>query len=384
MQKEKIVGLQVTNLIKSFLDEELTPPEIRLQLAKGLIPLETHDLVSAFYYSLFDSSEDIKAASKASIDALPDRMLHTYLNFPVPEEILHYFANSKRHDEACVELIVLNKGCSAKILRSLAKDASEKIAGMIAENQQKIIEDPGIIDVLEANENVHVSLIERLRGFMATFSPEEGEAEAEKPKDLTIEDMLTQQMEEEEGEEEGKKPEAAVAAAGIEVVEEPFDYAKPMIEVPAEEVLESYSNEEIEDMRLNTYQRIQSMTVAEKIQEALKGTREARGMLIKDANKLVSSAVVKSPKITEDEIVKITSSRSVSDEVLRIICLKESWLRNYRIKLNLVMNPKTPFKVAVKFMYFLRKKDLENIGKSKMVPNIVAAAAKKLASKRRG
>jgi len=137
-------------------------------------------------------------------------------------------------------------------------------------------------------------------------------------------------------------------------------------------------------MKLNTYQRIQVMSVAEKIQEALKGNKESRSILIKDTNKLVSSAVVKSPKMTENEVVKISSSRNAPEEVLRIICNKKEWVRNYQVKYNLITNPKTPQPVAIQFMSFLRKKDLETIGKSKMVPSIIATTARKLAQKRRG
>ena len=169
--------------------------------------------------------------------------------------------------------------------------------------------------------------------------------------------------------------------AEVEEAEEE-EYDKAIIAETPEEILEQYSEEELEELKQNTFQRIQGMSIAEKIQEALKGSKESRGILIKDANKLVSSAVIKSPKITEDEVVKVTTSKNISDEVMRLICNKKEWLRNYQIKVNLINNPKTPFRTSLQFMNFLHNKDLQAVAKSKMVPSIVSTAARKLMTKK--
>ncbi|MEK7713719.1 MAG: hypothetical protein AAB302_03165, partial [Deltaproteobacteria bacterium] len=44
------------------------------------------------------------------------------------------------------------------------------------------------------------------------------------------------------------------------------------------------------------YQLILTMGISAKVQLALKGNKEARSILVKDPNKLVCSAVMKSPK----------------------------------------------------------------------------------------
>lgn len=381
MNKSHLVKLNVKNIVKSFLDENLTPRDIRLQAAKGLIPLETSELITSFYYFLFDRDEEVKSAAKESIQTLPESMLLNFLALDIPGEILDYFAKEKK-EETFLEAIILNKKTPNRTFVALAETVSERLAHMIAENQERIIAEPAIISSIERNKNVHESLIEGLKTFMGRMKP----AQAEEP--AAAEEIIL----EEEGAPE-KEPvakfeeffmqdmlEHGAPLEETEVAEgELADYEKPSVDFPPDEALDKYSEEEIEELKLSTYQRIQSMSIAEKIQEALKGSREARSMLIKDSNKLVCTAVVKSPKITEDEILKISGSRSVHEEVLRIICLRDDWLRNYRIKMNIVTNPKTPFKTAMKFMNFLLKKDLETIAKSKMVPNLVAATAKRLA-----
>jgi hypothetical protein len=377
MKKEQLANLKIKNIVKSFLDEGLTPLEIRIQVAKGLIPLETKELVTAFYFSLFDSAVEVKAAAKESLDTLPDRMILTSLTLNIPPHVLNYFAKTKRDNEQCLEAIILNRHTATNTIKDLAGTVSEKLAMMIADNQERIIKDPEIVERLEGNPNVHVSLIERLKSFLNLFASTEEEAET-----APAQEMLPV----EERPVEPSKP-VSMEVEFIEEAEEeepePEDYTQGITKSPSEDEMQMYSSEEIEELKQSTYQRIQSMSIAEKIQEALKGSREARAILIKDANKLVSSAVIKSPKITEDEIVKITASRSISDEVLRLICMKDEWLRNYQVKLNLVNNPKTPFHTVMKYMNFLHKRDLIAVSKSKMVPTQVALTAKKMVAKKR-
>ncbi len=124
-------------------------------------------------------------------------------------------------------------------------------------------------------------------------------------------------------------------------------------------------------------QQISRMTVAEKIKLALTGGKEAREVLIKDSNKMVSMSVLKNPRITEDEVIKLTASKSASDELLREVARNREWLKNYRIKYNLVTNPKTPLHISMRLMGHLLEKDLQKLAKSKNIPSALAVAAKK-------
>ncbi|MBI4746807.1 MAG: hypothetical protein HY786_09830 [Deltaproteobacteria bacterium] len=72
------------------------------------------------------------------------------------------------------------------------------------------------------------------------------------------------------------------------------------------------------------YQQILTMGISAKIQLALKGNKEARSILVKDPNKLVCSAVMKSPKLNDAEALTYAKSRNVSDEVLRLISMNKT------------------------------------------------------------
>jgi hypothetical protein len=123
------------------------------------------------------------------------------------------------------------------------------------------------------------------------------------------------------------------------------------------------------------FQKIQTMSVSEKLDLARKASKEARSILIRDSNKLVQMAVVNSPKITESEILAIASNRQVNDDVLKEIAMNKEWLRNYQIRLALVNNPKTPLSIAMAQVTYLNRRDLSLLAKSKGVarPLIIAA-----------
>lgn len=126
------------------------------------------------------------------------------------------------------------------------------------------------------------------------------------------------------------------------------------------------------------YQSIQQMGVSEKVKLASLGNKEIRKILIKDSSKIVQVAVVKNPKITEEEIERIASSRVVDKEVLRIIQTSREWMKNYQVKLASVKNPKTPLQGAMRMISHLRIKDIKDLMGSKNVPNPLRVVAKRL------
>lgn len=126
------------------------------------------------------------------------------------------------------------------------------------------------------------------------------------------------------------------------------------------------------------YQKIQTMTVSEKLDLARKASKEARTILMRDSNKLVQLAVVNSPKITESEIVAIAGNRQVTEEVLREIGMNREWLRNYQVRHALANNPKTPLTIAMAQISYLNQRDLSLLAKSKGVarPLVIAAQSR--------
>jgi hypothetical protein len=130
------------------------------------------------------------------------------------------------------------------------------------------------------------------------------------------------------------------------------------------------------------YGQIMKMSVSEKIKLATVGNREARNLLIKESNRIILSAVINSPKLTEDDALMYASNRSLSDEVIKLITLKKQFLQNYKIKLALVTNPKTPQTISIKLLNYVMEKDLRNLAKDKNVNPLISRQAIRVLAKK--
>jgi hypothetical protein len=124
--------------------------------------------------------------------------------------------------------------------------------------------------------------------------------------------------------------------------------------------------------------KIQKLSVSARIQLALKGGREIRGILARDTNKEVMLGVLENGKITEPEIETIARSRQTLEEALRRIARNREWMRSYAIVYALVTNPKTPAGISVSHVSDLKTKDLVVLERNKNLAEAVRSAAKKL------
>ena len=98
---------------------------------------------------------------------------------------------------------------------------------------------------------------------------------------------------------------------------------------------------------------------------------------------MVSRAVLKNPRLTNTEVVMISQSKIVNEDILREISDTRRWIKMYPVKLALVSNPKTPAHVSVNLVGHLRDYDLRSIMWSKNLPGVITSAAKNVMHSRR-
>jgi hypothetical protein len=156
--------------------------------------------------------------------------------------------------------------------------------------------------------------------------------------------------------------------AALRLVPKTFALTQPQSEV------------EKEEMAHRRVMAISQLKVPEKIQLALKGNKEARGLLLRDPNRQVSLSVLESPKLTDDEIEQIAKSKNMSEDILRTVSRNMAWIKRYPVTEGLVNNPKTPLPVALSFLKHLRVKDLERLSKNKGVSSVLRTTAIKMLS----
>jgi hypothetical protein len=145
-------------------------------------------------------------------------------------------------------------------------------------------------------------------------------------------------------------------------------------DAPAESEAVDEDTEEFQ----SKYKLSMQLGISEKIKFALTGDKEWRTILIRDSNKLVSSAVIKNPRITDAEILTISKSKIQNEEVIRLICMNKEWLKLYPIRKALVENSKTPLTKALRFLSSLTVKDLNALAKSRNVPTVISTQSRRL------
>jgi hypothetical protein len=135
--------------------------------------------------------------------------------------------------------------------------------------------------------------------------------------------------------------------------------------------------------KLNVIQAVQKMTNPQKIKLALSGGKEARGLLIRESNKQVSTAVLENPRITDGEVEFFAKSANLGEDIMRKIGTNGEWTKKYAVAQALVNNPKCPPGVAVNFVSRMTDKDLALLEKSRNVSEAVRSAARGLVVKRK-
>lgn len=135
-----------------------------------------------------------------------------------------------------------------------------------------------------------------------------------------------------------------------------------------------------DESNLSIAQRIAQMNVGQKIKTAMKGDKEARTILIKDTNRDVYMAVLKNPGLKENEVEMLTKNTGTNVEILRAIANNREWVANRNILNGLVMNPKTPVNLSIRFLSRLGRKDVEFIAKTRSLPVALRNNAKRMIS----
>jgi hypothetical protein len=125
------------------------------------------------------------------------------------------------------------------------------------------------------------------------------------------------------------------------------------------------------------------LPIKDKVKLAMRGSREQRAQLVRDPNKLVSVAVLSSPKLTESEVEAFARMGNVSEEVLRTIGSNRTWVRNYGVMSGLARNPKTPLTVSLHLIPHLNVRDIKLMSTDRNLPEQVRLGARKIMSKYR-
>ncbi len=342
------------------------PPPLRTMGAKGLVPaVAAVDLCTLLYLLSFDADEGIRATARRTAEGLPDKIWGVALRSEgMKAQVLDWLADRLPAKDAALELVLLNPAAADETLARLAPIVPQKLADIIRQNELRLLRHDAIIRGLCRNPNALASSIDGACDFCVRNG-------------LMLLDVpqLVEAHKRVHGVDPTVKPPAPGETAAALMAEYDEELAKEREEA-ASAVAED------EQKKLTITQRIARMSVSEKIKLATLGNKEARTILLRDSNKLVSLAAATSPRMTDGEILGLANSRTVNADVLRYIYSNREFLKTYAIKISLVKNPKVPLPTALRMMYTLQEKDIKELTRDRNVPQTIQSQAKSLMMKK--
>jgi hypothetical protein len=354
------------------------PAPMRMMAARGAAPgLKPEQIATVVVIFAREELPHIDASvretAEATLGKLAPPIRDGALSSPdVPPGVLDLLASLYIDDDAAMERVLTNPAIGIDTVKRIARMGSERTTELVATNEQKLLDHPSIIEALYMNKKTRMSTADRVldlavRNGKTLNIPAFKEAAEAIANELIMEpseepapdDLLfaEAQMHAEQLEREGISTNAVIEDdEGKEIIEEK---AKPLD------------------------QRIREMTVSQKVRMATLGTAAARSILVRDKNRIVASAVVRSPLLQEGEAASIAASRGVSEDVLRIIAQNGDLVKSHVIKFNLVANPRTPIANSMRLLSHLRTDELKKLAKSKNVSGQIAKMAKQELDKKK-
>ena len=327
------------------------PVEDRRIAARGALALEPFELATVLFALLDDPDEQAKQHARESLAALPEAICATLMSGPAHPGLLAHLCQIHADNASLLEKAALNPATDNETVAQLAACPHPSVVEIISQNQERLLASDQIVEALGQNPLTGRSVITRILDYLGADS------------NAWDDDLLAPDAEVDED----IAAAALVAVLGQEIAPLAKQLARDGRVGRVDEALSG-----------NLHAAVATMTVLQKIKLARYGGSDARALLVRDRNKVVAAAVIRSPKLKEVEVLAIAKSRSVSDETLRLISIHREWTKNYGVKHALAANPKTPRTYAIRFLGFLQQRDLRALAKSRNIPSAISAQARRL------
>jgi hypothetical protein len=244
--------------------------------------------------------------------------------------------------------VIINQYLPPEFISKIAEEGSARMLRLLLANKIKLIAYPEIIDVMEENRNLTSPLKAKIKDL----------------KDSYLKD---------------REPELIPQAEVLEDVKELIE-AKDKKGTDAPEAVE---RDEIREKALKTLQKINQLTVQERVRLALSGMKSERMILAKGRNSFVVLAVIENPQITGVEILRIAQNEKTGKNVIARICENKNWMKDYSIMLSVLKHPNAPISNASAFIKKLNSRDLQDLADNKHSNPMVRKLARDFYNKKK-
>ncbi|HEY4223997.1 MAG TPA: hypothetical protein VGO62_21725 [Myxococcota bacterium] len=357
-----------------------SPPPMRMMAARAMAPIPPKNLVPIIYQLMMDPDPKIAAAAEKSFRGLDDKLLGPIVgDVNVPPQLLSALCHTLVHNFTIVEKLLLNKSTPDAGFVFVAGHATEeKIFNLVVENQERLLRTHNIVRALSKNNKCLRSELDRAIDFLVregVFLDDVDEfedsflrlgknemLEALKKVKISRDDLTAKQQAQMDA--RGLAPDQIVFGDESEASEETLDAI-------AEDKNPEHAHDDVGGSLFAYRLPVQ-------IKLAMTGSHSRAIEALTSANRMVAGAGIRNPKVKDNDVVKLSRSRSMHEDVIRFICNNGDWTKSYAVKLNLVQNPKTPTPLVLRWLPLLRQTDLKALSRSKQIPSQVAIMAKRL------
>jgi hypothetical protein len=326
------------------------PRPLKISAARGVLPLVRTELLRILVVLLGDGDDQVRREAAAKLSSFAETELLPLLEEPsASPEVLDHFGCQTPGTASYQVAVISNPATSVATLRRMAPSLTAGLIDHLLLNQTRLISTPDLLDLLEGNPALtplQRSRTAEIRLHFLHAAPPPPAREAAPP----------------------------FPAEPAKPAPPPATTTEPDPSVPLEP--------DTAAMISNATQKILRMNTSEKVQLAMKGNREERGILIKDASKVVQEAVMSSPKLTDNEVESFARMRSVTEDVLRIIAANRDWVKNYAVNHALATNPKTPAGLAMNMVTRLTQHDLKLLCADRNVSEVIRRHARRVSETR--
>lgn len=138
----------------------------------------------------------------------------------------------------------------------------------------------------------------------------------------------------------------------------------------------------IDERKLAATSAGRALTLGERRSLARRPTRAAFDKLLRDPHPLVIHNLLRNPRLTEDDVLRLAARRPALASVIVEILRHPEWSQRARVRMAIIQNPGAPPEIAVPLVRLLIRPELHQILAAADVPAMVRAAAQELLERR--
>ena len=131
----------------------------------------------------------------------------------------------------------------------------------------------------------------------------------------------------------------------------------------------------------NVWDRMRSLSQMEKLLLAVKADRTERALLLQDNDPRVLLSLLRNPRLTVDEVVRLAKSSFLNFQIADTIAKTAQWMGSLDVRLALIHNAKTPPALAMRILPTLPEAEVRAIARAGTSMALKTAALRQLQKK---